>query len=494
MFISTGKDNVHFKTIEVKSLEDLAILICKDNYSLGTFTNEYRNLQNFITTKCIGLDFDNDKSDEQVTLEQAKDIFKNHTHIISTSRNHQKEKNGLTVDRFRVILFLDKECTSTKDFTQTWLHLDSKIKGLDPACKDASRFWYPSKEVVSINKGKKVVVQTYIQPETTEKQPNNNHKGRLSYETMQFFCQGAPKGTRHGRFFKAVVDCREQNYDKPYVIQMLTSMINNTGTWDTSELTHKELGEIDGVYKRELKHPTRLDKTYNFVKVDRPMNKDEMTVDWIVDNLLMVGGMSIMAGDPKSGKSTLLRQLCVSVARGNKWLERKTTKGAVCYLGIEEQYGTIRSQFKTQGMSNSDDVYIHSGSTPYKPEKLEEAINASNIKLLIIDPLADFFQLDDLNNHGTMNKHMRQVRDVARNTGCHIMFIHHVNKGDGSSMHRISGSNAMFGAVDCAILFEGIGKNRFISSSGRGIKFEHVFKQAKLQYNSDKELYALISK
>jgi hypothetical protein len=50
-------------------------------------------------------------------------------------------------------------------------------------------------------------------------------------------------------------------------------------------------------------------------------------VRWLVADHLLVGGDSLLVGKPKTGKSTLVRALALSVARGEDFLGWKTTKG-----------------------------------------------------------------------------------------------------------------------------------------------------------------------
>jgi AAA domain len=70
----------------------------------------------------------------------------------------------------------------------------------------------------------------------------------------------------------------------------------------------------------------------------KPLNPAELIesakddpIQYIVDGLLPTGSLNMLAGKPKSGKSTLVRQLAACVASGDDFLGRTTTKGNVLY-------------------------------------------------------------------------------------------------------------------------------------------------------------------
>ena len=130
MLISTAKNNVNFHPVKVNNFDELCKVICDKTikaYSLGTYKEDYRKLDNFIQCKCIGLDIDNDKKGQLMSLDEAKTAFKDYKHIIATTRSHQKEKNGITVDRFRVILFLQEPILDVKIFYRVWHSLKKEF-------------------------------------------------------------------------------------------------------------------------------------------------------------------------------------------------------------------------------------------------------------------------------------------------------------------------------------------------------------------------------
>jgi hypothetical protein len=82
--------------------------------------------------------------DEGMTLDYAKEIFKDHYAIIHTTRSHQIEKNETVCDRFRVILLANKYLFTTPDKYDKMLKNVKQFYNItmDEACFDKSHVYY----------------------------------------------------------------------------------------------------------------------------------------------------------------------------------------------------------------------------------------------------------------------------------------------------------------------------------------------------------------
>ncbi len=105
----------------------------------------HRHGLNFLEAHLFGLDFDNGA----MTLEDAANVFCDSTHIIGTTKSHGVEKNGRICDRFRVILKFERPLSDPDVYRATVAHYINKYD-CDPACKDAGRFFWPCREIVSV--------------------------------------------------------------------------------------------------------------------------------------------------------------------------------------------------------------------------------------------------------------------------------------------------------------------------------------------------------
>lgn len=484
MKYSYSDSTQNFESASARCIEDFTSAMLHFNYSLGTFKNNDRTNDSFEYAEAIGLDFDGG-----LTLNEAKLRFKKHKHIIATTRNHQKEKNGIIADRFRVILFLDKPITSAADFKYTATSLLSQNPQADPSCKDAARFFYPSTDIISTNmEGQtipalkapiKEVIQPTIQVGT---------KGALSRNTLEFLMFGADFNRNH-KLYAAAKECQEQGYTQEEFERLAETMAHQSGTWYDTYLSDKDIDTIGRAFKEPATGEFRGEPpAFNFCTIGE-LYEDKTELEWTVQELLLKGGMSVLAGDPKSGKSTIARQLAAATLKGEKFLGRKCEKGKVVYLALEEHIKMIQQQFQRVGITKDEPMFVHVGATKQKRAVTQLHKEVARIKpsLLVIDTLSLFARFENSNDYEIVNDIMEQIREIPRQTGCHLLLVHHSNKGEGRGFNKIMGSQAIMGAVDTVMMFEVRGRDRYLTTTGRGVTNFH---NLLLDYDPVRELYS----
>lgn len=498
MKLSVSNDKTNFQMIEINSIEELCETIKKTNYSQSIYKNSYRNLKNFISTEIIALDVDNEGPNDNYTIEAAVEFFKDYKHIIAPSKSHKKDKHGKIADRFRIILFLDGTIDNIQDFTATWHSVFNVYPAIDTACKDASRFFYPSPEVFSKNPtGKLWPIAKYEEPLPFEVKHNEltTDKGQLAALTLDFLLNGAPQGKRNERLFKASKDMQEQGYSEQETIERINKMIKGGGSWAHKELTARDLQTIHSAFNTDPKYAKRQGEltqnmSFNF-KTAKELLESKENVEWLVDNMLSKGGFSIMAGPPKSGKSTLMRQLVLATSRGGEFLGRQVNQGKVIYLALEEQEGVLKDQYKTSGLTNDDNMIIHTGGISSLDPLLDlrSAIMDFEPALVVIDTLFLMMRIDSINDYRQVNDAMAKFRNIARETGTHIITVHHTKKDtESSGANKILGSSAIHGAVDSALILTVEDTRRFFTTSQR---YGKTFYDQELIFDKETATYLL---
>lgn len=481
----SSKSHINFRTKEVASINEAAELACKYSISTGIYKNEKRNIDNFIQTELIGLDID-----DGLSIEEAKEVFKEYKHAIMPTRNHQKQKNGVITDRYRVLLQLNEPITKPEDYYETWQTLSEKFPFIDKSAKDPARQFFPSIGIEHVKEtGKDVHVKRYVSKKETksEKNTSSNLKGKPSRETLELIAFGAMAGERNNRFYKAARDLFEQGYDRSEILGLLKEP---AGKSDFSEFELNQV--IESSLSKDPKYDARTeDAGLNFIKLDDFLNSEEAEIDWAVENLLASGGTSLIAGPPKGGKSTLIRQLAKCLVDEKPFLKRRVSKSRVAYLALEEHRATLKKQYKKLKIKNKQDFLLHVGSINRKAaaENLTQFITSHKIKFLIIDTLLLMSDTDNSNDYTQMQNAMEVIRDVARKTQAHVLAVHHTNKSDREGASKVMGSTAITGGVDTIILFDVYeGERRKISSQQRdGIPFH----SKELIYDRKTETYTL---
>lgn len=132
-----------FERFPCRSMKTLAAVMTRATWSPCEFQNNYRSEANFITATHIGIDIDGD-----LPLAEALDRFTDVPHVIGTTRNHTRDKNGVTAERFRIVFRLERPAT-LEEFRATCEWWVDKLNVADPACVDGARQFYQCSKIVS---------------------------------------------------------------------------------------------------------------------------------------------------------------------------------------------------------------------------------------------------------------------------------------------------------------------------------------------------------
>lgn len=180
----------------------------------------------------------------------------------------------------------------------------------------------------------------------------------------------------------------------------------------------------------------------------------EEPVPWLVENLLIQGGCSLLAAKPKVGKTTLTRCLTLAVARGDHFLGQATKKSNVLLLTLEDKLSEVGRHFKMLGANESDSIALLP-EAPASVSQMKKIIEAGNFGLVVIDTMILGVRgLSDLNDYLQVSQSIAPYVHLARETNAHIMFVHHLSKRERGGGDQILGSTALFGSVDAVILID----------------------------------------
>jgi len=191
------------------------------------------------------------------------------------------------------------------------------------------------------------------------------------------------------------------------------------------------------------------------------------TTRWLVEGRLPTAGLSLLAGKPKAGKSTLARGLALAVARGEPFLGWATIRGPVFYLALEEKRAEVRAHFAAMG-GTDEDVRVFVARAPHDGlAQLRAAATNAKPALIIIDPLLRLVRLKNSNDYAEVTAALELLLSLARDTGAHVLAVHHLGKGERSGGDAILGSTAILAAVDTALLLRRMDCYRTLASIQR---------------------------
>jgi len=198
-------------------------------------------------------------------------------------------------------------------------------------------------------------------------------------------------------------------------------------------------------------------QTIQFMSMEELLTLQFEDHDWLIEDILPRGGIAGLLAKPKVGKSTLVRQLCLAVARGTTFLGKQTQQGRVLYMAVEEIPGPVSQHFKAMGATAEDPIHTHFYGTP--PEAIAELgkLCAHNPPaLIVLDTLFRIMKVEgnDSNSYTNVMDAFERLQKIARSSGCAVVFVHHAKKGEGFGSEVGIGSTAIGGAVDNSIIME----------------------------------------
>jgi KaiC/GvpD/RAD55 family RecA-like ATPase len=215
----------------------------------------------------------------------------------------------------------------------------------------------------------------------------------------------------------------------------------------------------------------------------------EEAIEWLVDDMLPAGGFSLLAAKPKVGKSTLARCLALAVARGEPFLGRGSVNGPVIYLALEEKRSEVRKHFQVMGATGEEEIYLYAATAPNDAlAKIRAAVDAKKPALLIIDPLFRLTRVRDSNDYAEVTAALEPWLAMARETGVHVLVVHHLGKGERSGADAILGSTAIRAAVDTSLILKRTDRYRTIVSEQR---YGEDLEETTLRFDSQTRMITL---
>lgn len=206
----------------------------------------------------------------------------------------------------------------------------------------------------------------------------------------------------------------------------------------------------------------------DLVRLDALLAEPDEPVRWLVEELLPQGGLSVLAGKPKAGKSTLARDLALAVAQGRPFIGRPVAPSPVVYLALEEKRSEVKRHLAIMGARPEDPIHFLFGQAPKDVlQRLAHTAREVAPGLIIVDTLARIARVRDMNDYAEVMSALEPLLAIARESGAHVLLVHHAKKGEGGGGDSILGSTAIFGTVDTALILRRNEDRRLLSSIQR---------------------------
>lgn len=172
-----------------------------------------------------------------------------------------------------------------------------------------------------------------------------------------------------------------------------------------------------------------------FIGADKLKEMETKEIDYLVDKLIPRGTLCSLVGESDTGKSSLLRQLAVSVTHGDdSFLGFKLNDNCrnVVYVSTEDgEMSTAVWLNKHFGEDLVDNEILSKLKFLFVTENLLEnirkVVSHDCVDLIIIDSYADIFE-GSMNDSNVVRSFLSKYNDLANTHGVTIIFLHHTKK------------------------------------------------------------------
>jgi len=188
-------------------------------------------------------------------------------------------------------------------------------------------------------------------------------------------------------------------------------------------------------------------------------------IAWMVPNLLICGGLNLIAGEVAAGKTFLALDLALgAAARGEAWGGLPVMRGKVLYFCLDSSPQTIGHRLNalcrgygiTAPKELVFDFDMHAFNGAEEIDALQTRIEREDYRLVIIDVLVRYLPGMLENAVATVGPLLAGLRGIASTSGTTFVLVHHFNKryyarAEDNPGLRIRGSSDIFASMDTAM-------------------------------------------
>ena len=238
------------------------------------------------------------------------------------------------------------------------------------------------------------------------------------------------------------------------------------------------------------------EKKFEAIDGETLLDMDIPSTKFIIKGLLPQG-LAIIAGAPKIGKSWLMLDWCVKIAKGESIWSFKTTQGTTLYLCLEDNHSRIQDRLLTITDEVTRDVYFVTSCCSLA-DGLEEQIRNfvkehSDTVLIVIDTLQMVRQNSRDTSYASDYKEIETIKKIADELQIAILLVHHMRKQDDKDpLNKLSGTNGIAGGVDTILTLDKSKRsqnNATMICTGRDIEYREL----ELNFNKEDCTWNIIS-
>jgi len=189
------------------------------------------------------------------------------------------------------------------------------------------------------------------------------------------------------------------------------------------------------------------------------------SVHWLWEPYLARGKLSVLDGDPGTGKSFIIIDLAARITSGRSWpgVDGPAPPDSVLILNAEDDVRDTILPRATAAGADLNRLHVLAAPglgldrLPRFPDDLEAlraSIGVTGATFVVVDPMMAFFPpAVSANNDQCFRQALSPLADLAATTGACILFVRHLRKtGSPTAIYRGLGSIGIMGAMRTGLM------------------------------------------
>lgn len=241
---------------------------------------------------------------------------------------------------------------------------------------------------------------------------------------------------------------------------------------------------------------TEIKKKFNAIDGETLMDMNFPRTKFVIQGILPQG-LAIIAGAPKIGKSWLMLDWCVKIAKGENIWNFKTTQGTILYLCLEDNDNRIQDRILTITDEVTSNAYFVTDCCSLSDgleEQIRNFVNEhSDTVLIVIDTFQKVRQNTKDTSYASDYKEIATIKKIADELQIAILLVHHMRKQDDKDpLNKLSGTNGIAGGADTIFALDRSKRSQNSATlicTGRDIEY----REFELNFNKDDCVWTLIA-
>ena len=212
---------------------------------------------------------------------------------------------------------------------------------------------------------------------------------------------------------------------------------------------------------------------------------------------LLPQGMSILGGASKIGKSWLVLDLCIRVAKGEPFWNFPTTKGTTLYLCLEDTFRRVQDRLVRITDEWPDNAFFAVTAKTLADglcDQIREFVKEHPDTVLVAIDVFQMIRGNEKDNSYSSDYHdIQMLKDIAVEFNIAVLVVHHVRKlDDDDPFNMLSGTTGISGAVDTSFVLKRSNRNEAnatLSCTGRDIESREL----ELRFNTETCTWELLN-